>query len=141
MNQRGKSLTELLLTMSLLSIVAMLALPQARRGIDALYVRSAREALFGVATHARALALARGGADLIIDPVDGSVRAVDASGAVGSMTMLGEYHVSVASDRTRIVLHYDARGIGRMASRTVRLRRGNAEAGLTFSSYGRVRRW
>lgn len=142
MNAPGASLTELLLTLTIISIMATLAVPQARHGLDALYVRSAREAVFGVATQARALAIARGGADLVIDADALTASAVDAAGVEAARAQLGSYRVEIAADGARrIVLHYDARGIGRMTSRTVQLRRGAALAGLTFSSYGRVRRW
>jgi len=40
-----------------------------------------------------------------------------------------------------VVLRFDALGVGRMTSRTFRVRRGSAEAGLTVATYGRVRRW
>jgi hypothetical protein len=38
-------------------------------------------------------------------------------------------------------LDFDALGLGRLANRTFRVRRGRHEARLTLSSYGRPRRW
>lgn len=133
-----------MLVVSLLGIFCTLAMPQARHGLDAVRVRSARESAFGVAMRARSLAIAHGGANLVIDVRARTVSAVDESGTVAEQTSLSPYDVDIFTDgstSSRIVLRYDGLGIGRMASRTLRFRRGAAEAGLTFSSYGRIRRW
>lgn len=136
------SLTELLLVLCIMSIMLMLAAPAARDGMDSVRVRAARETAFGLAARARSVALARGGADIVFDLTDETAAIVASDGVVVTTASFSEYDVDVASDNAaRIVLSYDARGIGRMASRTVHFARGNAEAGLTFSSYGRVRRW
>ena len=135
------SLTELLIVLCITGILAMLAVPTARNGMDAMRVRAAREAAFGLATRTRATALARGGADIVFDIPARTAQIVGSDGAVAATASFGEYDVEISSDAATIVMRYDARGIGRMASRTVRFVRGEAEAGLTFSSYGRVRRW
>ena len=143
-NAPGFSTAELLLAITLLGIITAIAVPQTKHSLDIIKVRSAREAAFGVAAQARSLALARGGADLVIDVRANTISARDHFGAFMAGVELSEYGVDLAdTDATAdtIVLTYDAHGIGRIASRTLRFRRGNATAGLTFSSYGRVRRW
>lgn len=136
------SYTELLIVLCLTAILLMFAMPTARSGMDAVRVRAAREAAFGLATRTRSVALARGGAHIIFDLDRRSAEVVASDGVVVSTASFADYDVHIASDNgSRVTLRYDARGIGRMASRTVHFVRGNARAGLTFSSYGRVRRW
>lgn len=134
--------TEVLIVLCLTMILLMFAMPTARSGMDAVRVRAAREAAFGLATRTRSVALARGGADIIFDLDRRTAQVVASDGVVVSTASFADYDVDIASDdASRVMLRYDARGIGRMASRTVHFVRGDARAGLTFSSYGRVRRW
>jgi len=143
MQRSGATLLELLVTLTLLGILYGLALPRARRGLDALRVRSARESAFGVAMRVRALAQARGGATLVIDVPAHTISAIDSQGIAAESVHLAAFGVDILADGAadRVRLRYDGRGIGRMASRTIRFRKGSVEAGLTFSSFGRVRRW
>ena len=137
------TLPEALFTLTIVGILGTLVLPRARHGLDTVKVRAAREAAFGVATRARAIAVAHGGADFVVDFAAESVSVVNAAGVIVTTASLDEYDVDVfaAGASARAVIRYDSRGIGRMASQTVRFQRGSAQAGLTFSSYGRVRRW
>lgn len=136
------TLTEVLIVLCLTAILLMFAVPTARRGMDVVRVRTAREAAFGLATRTRSVALARGGADIIFDLDRRTAEIVASNGVVVSTASFADYDVDIASgNASRVLLRYDARGIGRMASRTVHFVRGDARAGLTFSSYGRVRRW
>lgn len=141
-NHNGATLTELLLVLTIMGIVCSLAATPAKRTLDVLHVRAAREALFGSAMRARSVALTRGGASLIIDPQTDVVTVSDAQGVVADQTHIEGYGVDVFVDGATapVALRYDAYGIGRMTSRTVRLKRGAAEASLTVSSYGRIRR-
>jgi Tfp pilus assembly protein FimT len=133
---------ELLIVLCLTAILMMFALPTARSGMDVVRVRAAREAAFGMATRTRSVALARGGADIVFDIDRRTAEIIASDGVVVTTASFADYDVAIASDdASRVMLRYDARGIGRMASRTVHFVRGNARAGLTFSSYGRVRRW
>jgi type II secretory pathway pseudopilin PulG len=140
----GTTLSELLFALTIAAILCTIALPSARRGLDGLQVRTARESAFGIAMRTRALALARGGAELVVDLDQRSISAVDVNGIQTDLVQISAPDVAMLTDGApgnRIVLRYDAHGLGRMASRTLRFRKGSAEAGLTFSSYGRVRRW
>ena len=136
------SLTELLLAITLTAILLLLAVPSARKGMDTVRVRAARETAFGLALRTRSVALARGGAEIVFDVERRTAEVVARDGVVVTSASFAEFDVDIASDDIpRITMRYDARGIGRMASRTVRFVRGDAQAGVTFSSYGRVRRW
>ena len=144
MRHPGTSLTELALALTILGVVCTLAAPAGSRSLDALRTRTAREQAYGFAMRTRALAIERGGADLIFDLPDASITMLDGAGTVIESAYLGGDHVTITTDPSsvsRLQLRYDARGIGRMASRTITFRKGSAQAGLTFSSYGRVRRW
>ena len=136
-------LTELLVALSIAAIAGTLAAPSARRALDSVEVRAAREAAYGLSVRARAIASTRGGADLVFDFARNAVTVVDADRAQVATLALRDFGVSMSTESRApsVVLRYDGRGIGRMTSRTVRFRRGDAEAGLTFSSYGRIRRW
>jgi len=125
----------------LLGIMTTVAAPAARDGLDGLRVRHAREATFALATRTRAVALERGGADLVLDLEARDARVEDRDGTVIAAARFADCAVTVPGTRGIVRLSYDARGLGRMASRTVQFERGRAHAGLTFSAYGRVRRW
>ena len=135
------SITELLLALCIMGIILLLAAPAARNGMDAVNVRAARETAFALAARTRSVALARGGAEIVFDVPARKAQVIASDGVIVETASLAEYDVEIPDASSRIVLRYDARGIGRMASRTIRFVRGDAEAGLTFSSYGRVRRW
>jgi hypothetical protein len=49
-------------------------------------------------------------------------------------------NLTLSRDRPEAVLRYDALGLGRVASQTLLFTRGRAEARLTVSAYGRIRR-
>lgn len=137
------TLSETLLSLSIVGILATFAAPPARRGLHGLQVRAAREAVFGAAVRTRAAALARGGASLVLDAEQRTATVTSAAGTQVYQLSLAEFDVDIATDGSAslITLPYDGRGLGRMTSRTVHFRKGGAHAALTFSSYGRVRRW
>jgi len=135
----GATITELLLVLTILGILATMAVPQVRRSLDVVDVRAARENTFALATRARAHAQSYGGASLVIDSDSDIVEVADASGATVERVAL-DADVAVDGTAPRVEMRYDAYGIGRMASRTIRFRRPSAQAVLTVSAYGRVRR-
>lgn len=142
--QTGRmSFMELLIVLALVAILGTIAAPTVAHSLDVMNVRAAREELFGLAARTRDVAVSRSGATLSLDLRNQVARIIDGASVAVEELHLQKYDVSLATDgrQSSIALRYDARGIGRMASRTIRLRRGSAEAGLTFSSYGRVRRW
>ena len=137
------TLPELLIVLSIASIALALAMPSFLHAIDLLSVRAARETLLAAAFRTRTLALARGGAELVID--ENGTATIHAAGArVDSMNLTQRYRVSIQlenSARSRSSVRYDLLGVGRLAGLTVRLQRRSAEAGISFSAYGRPRVW
>jgi hypothetical protein len=86
-----------------------------------------------------------GGADMQIDATTGTVRIISRDRVIDeSAAITGMLAVRVQLDGTQATsatLVYDGLGLGRVASRTISLRRRSAVGGVTFSSYGRPRVW
>lgn len=141
-NRWGATLYELLIVLILLGIFTSLAAPSLRTTMDILAVRAAREAAFGLFTRARVLALQHGGADIVLSAGHDCIQIRTADGVVRHELRLAQQDVDlVLAGGDPVVLRYDAYGLGRMMSRTLTLRGRKAYAGLTVSSFGRVRRW
>lgn len=145
MSAHGTTLLELMITLCLLGILLGAAIPPVDRGLDRLAVLAARDELGAGIRTARAAAGAHGGAAMVLDVAYSRYVIVGAAGdTVGRPVDLGERHgvtLHVPGTTNLITLTFDGLGIGRMASRTVSVRRGVAEARLTVSAYGRVRCW
>ena len=139
----GATLYELLITLALIGVLTTLSAPQLQNTMQILAVRAARESAFGMFTRGRALALEQGGAILEISARDDRVTIRSPSGSIQDELWLGEQRVDLLPDGgpDPVQLRYDAYGLGRMMSRTITLASGAARAGLTVSSFGRVRRW
>lgn len=141
----GLTLLELLLYLCILAVLFGLAAPAAGRALDRLAVVAARDALSASLARARAAAVARGGARLVVDTEAGRCWVQAGPGIVGTpLDLAREFRVRIVADGSApnpVVLRFDALGIGRMTSRTFRLRRGSEEGRLTVSAYGRARRW
>lgn len=142
----GSSLLELLLVLTLLSSMAAAGVLALRRGIEVYAARAARDSMAAAAARARSLAVANGSARLVVDPSAASFWIEAPPGArAGDPVRLGDsFGVTVATEPHAggvVVIDFDALGLGRIASRTFRLRRGSTETRLTLSSYGRPRRW
>lgn len=137
----GHTLVELASVLVLLAVGASAFAPAARRMTDRAAVVAAREEVVRALTRARAQAVARGGSRVTLIARPPMVRISDGSGP-DRVVPLGDEDLTVrltgARDTTTFV--FDRLGIGRFANGTVVLRRGDAEAGLIVSSYGRVRR-
>jgi len=139
---RGTTLLETLTVVVLVAMVVGAGGPTVQSLADRATVSMAREALVGLVAEARIVALARGGATVVIErrpprasiTVDGRVvRSLEE----GVPTAIG---LDLGRGRDRLELSYDALGLGRVASATVRLRLRDTERTLVISSYGRVRR-
>jgi len=142
----GATLLELVCALTILAALLGLALPALGALADRAAARAARDALAAAAARTRALALARGGAALVVETRTGRVRieGLDRSPLAPAMDLYQEYDVALATDGAApdtVRLTFDALGLGRMTSRTFRLRRGRAEARLTIAAYGRIRSW
>ncbi len=144
----GYTLIELLVVLSVLGVILAITMPPLTRWRDAAAVHAARDELAGALAWTRVAAVSHQGATLVLDPHTGRFWIRFGSVDAGTATDLaGRYRVRIdagaaaAADADPVLFHYDALGIGRLANRTVRIRRGKAEAGLTVSAYGRFRRW
>jgi len=138
----GFTLLELVTVVALLGLALAEAVPAARRLADRLAVVGAREELVGLFHRVRAEALANGEASvtLVASP---PMAQVWSGGLLRAEADLGgSYGVEMAlsMDRDRAELFFDAMGLGRVSSQSIRISRGGEEAGLVISSVGRVTR-
>ena len=140
---RGTTLIELATVLLLMGLGGAVLLPVGSRIRNRIAVASARESVAGLFAEARSAAVLHGGSSVHL--TDRPWRAwYEVSGIRRRSVHLEKDHsVSVIVDRggSPYEVRFDALGLGRAASSTLRFRRGAAEAGLTLSSYGRVRRW
>jgi prepilin-type N-terminal cleavage/methylation domain-containing protein len=137
----GVTLPELLIALILIAVLLSLALPSLRNGLDGLAVRAARETAFALFSRARVIALETGGAQVELDATHDVITLRAASGAVQHEQHFSGADLILEGNDASVVLRYDAHGLGRMMSRTLSFRVRSAAAGLTVSSFGRVRRW
>lgn len=138
----GHTLPEVLLALTVAAVLTSLLVPPARRTVDRVAVDAARDRVAGLFLRARAAARARGGSSVEVDAPAGEVRLVAADGWRAPPVLLRErfgVEVDAGLPGGVVRLAFDPLGIGRMASRTLRLRRGGAATSLVISSYGRVR--
>lgn len=140
---RGHTLLELAAVLLLLGLACGAVMPTGRRLRDKAAVIAARESVAGLLAEARAAAVAHGGADVLV--ASGPWRAWYATGdsVRRTLSIESELGVSVvlARGRASTEVHYDALGLGRVASETLVFTRGDQQSGLVLSAYGRVRRW
>jgi type II secretory pathway pseudopilin PulG len=142
----GTSLAELVLTLAILGCAAAIAVPRLSGARDEYAVRAARDAAAALVDRARLLAQLRGSARLDVDPVLSEIRVESPIGTPAATPLRpgAEWRAALAiagSQSGTVSLDFDAHGLGRVANRTIRFRRGDREARLTLSTYGRVRRW
>ena len=140
--RHGFTLLEMVVVTSLAALVLAAGIPAARRSVDRMAVVGAREGLVGLIVRTRAEARARGGAALVVDSRAGIARIESAIGSVDSLDLGAAFGVELEAgpaDRPAR-LDFDALGIGRVASRTIGIRRGSTRAEIVVSSYGRVSR-
>lgn len=141
-NRMGASLFELLLALVILGTLFSIALPSVRSSMHVLAARAARESAFGMFARARSVAQQHGGAGIMIDAGADRMMIRTPSGAIVSEAVFSERNVDLSMDGAdTVLLRYDGYGLGRMMSRTITFAAREARAGLTVSSFGRVRRW
>ena len=139
---RGFTLFELTGVLTLLALAASLSFPMGLSVRDRLSVTGAREELVGVIARARAEALRRGGASLIVVRHPAEIR-IEASGELLHRVDIGatwRTELVLSGGRPTVELRFDASGLGRMAATSVTFTRGSAVARLIVSAYGRIRR-
>jgi prepilin-type N-terminal cleavage/methylation domain-containing protein len=138
----GFSLPELVLVMTIVGLALGGALPAASHLRDRLAVVGARESMVGIFHRARIEAVAFGGASIVLR-VSPPGAELWAGGVLRSSVRLGgdlEVEMTLSSGRERVELLFDALGLGRVASQTIRFSRNGSRSGLVVSSLGRVTR-
>jgi Tfp pilus assembly protein FimT len=140
-HRHGATFFELLIALSLISVLLSVALPHMRTALDALAARAAREAAFGLFSRARIIALQQGGSEIELDAAHDVILIRAPNGVIEHEQYFPNIDLRIDGVTAPVVLRYDGHGLGRVMSRTLRFQAGSAVAGLTVSSFGRVRRW
>lgn len=145
-NSSGYTLLELLVVLALLAIAIGIAYPATRAASDVWAVRAARDATAAVLASTRTAAIAHRGAEVLVVPEAGVVltRTNGSTAIEPRLRIAHDWGVHLASPGfggDTVSIRFDALGLGRVASRTLRFERGAAVAGITVASYGRIRRW
>jgi type II secretory pathway pseudopilin PulG len=139
---RGFTVVELTALLCILTLLLAAAAPRIRFQLDRLAVTAARDEVMGLFHQARGEAVARGGSTLRATTEPPTLALVSDGETLASTDLRTQFGVSLDLPRGRpeVALRFDPLGLGRVASQTLRLSRGEAEALLVVSSFGRVRR-
>jgi type II secretory pathway pseudopilin PulG len=138
----GYTILELLTVMVLMGLSMSVLLPAARRQVDRMAVLGAREEVAGLFHRARSEAIARGGARVVLVAEPPRAELLAGNEVLARAHLNDEYRITLtlSSGRPEAELIFDALGLGRVASQTLRFSRGRAEVRLVVSSLGRVAR-
>jgi len=138
----GFTLLEIITVLTILGLALGEVLPVGRHLMDRMAVLGAREATIGLFHRVRMRAVAEGGARLVVEISPPAMRIVIGESSVGSEELVLDNGVELALSRNRTVVEFtfDAMGLGRVASQTLRFSRGRAQADLVVSSFGRIKR-
>jgi len=139
---RGFTFLELLAVLALLGIGVSGLLPAARRWRDRMAVVGAREEVVGLFHRARVVAVARGEATILLTAPEPRVE-LWSQGELLDASSLGQAHrvvLTLSRGVPRVEIRFDPLGLGRVASQTLRFRRGEETTILVVSSLGRVTR-
>jgi prepilin-type N-terminal cleavage/methylation domain-containing protein len=139
---RGFSLLELVFVLALMTLGVSLLLPAARRVDERLSVVAAREELVSLLIQARGRALIHGGAVVVLErsPPRAWITAGNVLEEPIDLKDLHGAELFISGGRPSAEFRFDGVGLGRMAARSMTLRRGGALARLVVSAYGRIRR-
>jgi prepilin-type N-terminal cleavage/methylation domain-containing protein len=138
--RHGFTLLELIAALLIAAMTLSMILPAARRAVDRSAVVGARESIVGLVSRARAEARVGGGATLCLRARPAAAWIEVGAGRHEIVDLATEFGIDLRLSRNRdqVRLPFDALGIGRIASQTVTLTRGEATAGVVVSGYGRV---
>ena len=138
----GFTLLELITVIALLALALGELLPAGSHLLDRMAVLGAREAAVGLIHRARMEAVARGGARVVVETSPPTMRIVAgaSSPAIDEVAFDDGVEMTLSRDRAAAELTFGAMGVGRVASQTLRFSRGDAQAELVVSSFGRVTR-
>ena len=138
----GFTLVELVVVLALMGLSGAVLLPTAKRQLDRMAVLGAREEVAGLLHQARGEAIARGKAELVLTSVPPRVELIAVEDTLARTKLEEVYGVSLtlSRDRPSAIVRFGPLGLGRVASQTLRFRRGGTESLLVISSLGRVAR-
>lgn len=141
--QLGFTLLEILTLITLLALVFSLVLRPLSSLADGMAVRGAREAAVGAFHRVRVEAMAAGGARIRLVSSSAQVSLLSRGVVRASLNLRDEFGVEMAlsGGREEVELRFDALGIGRVASQSIRFSKGKARSGLVVSTLGRITRW
>ena len=136
----GATLLELTVVLGLIALAGTVFLPAARRQADRAALVGAREAVAALVARTRTEAMLAGAASLRVRAGDGDVAVLTADSLIAGQNLGSQYGVTIElGGRAKVAeLHFDGLGLGRVASRTITLRRGQEEVQLVVSAYGRA---
>lgn len=138
----GYTFVEIVLVLGFLGVSLAAAIPPFQETRDRIAVRSARESVIGFFSRARYHAVLRGGAEVLASEGLQSVTLRSAVGVVEIQDLSATYGVQldILGTAQEVRFRFDALGLGRVSSRTLVLRRGDAVSRVILSAYGRARR-
>jgi len=138
--RRAATLAELLITLTVVAVIAGFAVVRIARLRDAMAAREAATEIEGGLGLARESAVAwRATVTLRLDTVQGRLDIRRGTALLRTRDLFGEYGVRLGGTRDSVV--YDARGLGRgAANATLIVRRGVTADTIVVSRLGRVRR-
>lgn len=138
---RGMTLIELLTVLAVTGVLVAMAAPRLAGGADRWLVREAREELVGLLYQARMEARRHGQARVVLETGGGAVLEIPGRDPpVRWDPSVPGVRLEVLGARDQVTLEFGPAGLGRVSSATLVLRRGDAEARIVVSSYGRIRR-
>ena len=136
----GATLLELALVVALLASLSVAGLHGFSRLRDHWAVDGARSALAELIRETRVRAVARGGARVVLSAVGHEARLESGGDVLRRLMLMDDFAVRLdLGGSEEVELVFDASGVGRVASRSLGLARGGANARIVVSSYGRVR--
>ena len=143
MKQRGVTIVELLIVMTLIGVMAGFAFPRIGDAITKQNVRSARTLFVGTHAKARATAIQRGGQTRFIVAggrltIQSTNPVTNAAQQVGNVEDLGSRY-GVTVQPANVTLTFDARGLGmETAATTISITKGSYGSSIVISPVGRV---
>jgi len=139
---QGFTLIELVVVLSLLTLAVAGIFPALMERLDRLAVVAAREEVVGLFHRARAVAVAKGGATVLLasHPSTISLESGEKVHSFISFENGRNVRLSLSRNRSEAELSFDPLGLGRVASQTLTFSRGSSTARLVISSYGRLER-
>ncbi|MEX2528998.1 MAG: GspH/FimT family pseudopilin [Gemmatimonadota bacterium] len=126
----------------ILAVSVGVAWPGAAQGWDQLQVVQAREEVLALFSRARMEAVSRGGAGVLVLPAQGRVLLLDGVLVLAQVELdpRGVDLTAQGNPGATIRFRFDSMGLGRVASRTLWLSRGEASSRIVISSFGRATR-